>query len=132
MNKIDFYNKLADESIGTIDIDGTVLVGTNNNKWHVCKNSGGYVSYVCERGGPSNPNRNGAFDDEYYTSIFNNSTECCGVKESIEYDRVCSNCLRKIEDEYDLRRMVIAVPDDPEPDATKGLVERFVERLSES
>lgn len=130
MNKIDFYDELLNESAGTIDIQGTVLVNSNNNKWHVCKSSDGYVSHVCGMGAPGDPNRTGPFSNGYYESAFKRSTELAGVKESIEYDRVCSNCLRLMGEEYDLERMIIAVPSDPEPDAMKELIERFVEKLS--
>jgi len=132
MSDADFYESLASAPVDTIDISGRVLVNKTNNQWHVCQKNASHVGRLCGSGAPPNPNDTSGYTDDYYEQRFNRACDVVSVKESLEFDNICSNCQRAMENEYDLNRMIIAVPADPEPDETKGLVERFVRRLSES
>jgi len=130
MSDVDFYESLSSSPKDTIDLSGRVLVNKTNNQWHVCQKKSNHVGRLCGAGAPPNPvNSSGIYDSDHYERLFNNSCEVVGVNESLEFDNICSNCQREMENEYDLNRMIIAVPADPEPDETKGLIERFVRRL---
>lgn len=130
MSKVDFYDDLSDEPSGTIAIRGNVLMSKNKNKWHLCKQGDRKPIHACGNGSPTDPNPGDPYlDDDYYEVRFNKSADVVGVREALEKDRHCSFCKRIIKDEFDLERVVVAVPSDPEPDATRGLVERFVRKL---
>lgn len=130
MNQIEFYDRLSDKPPETMEIKGKVLMNKNSSKWHVCKKKAASIGHACGSGIPINPNNTSSFHTKgSHISHFEKETSVVGVKESLEYDRMCKNCMRIIQDEFDLERMIIAVPADPSPDATKGLIERFVRKL---
>jgi len=132
MNKIDFYDTLDGEVPQTIDVNGVVLAWENKGKWHVCKKADTSVSYVCgSGGGPTNPHRTGYTSDDYYKEQFKRNAKTVSVKQFLELGTICKNCQRIVENEYNLVRVISAVPTDETPSVWKELSERFIRRASE-
>lgn len=126
MDKFNFYDDLASQSPETIEVDGHVLMNKNKHKWHLCKSSAGprsKVRHACGSSGPSDPNRS-----RYAHGSFQRNAEVATPEESVEYDRVCTNCLRVIEKEFPVERLVIAVSHE---DSIDLAVEKFAERRNE-
>lgn len=131
MNKLEFYEALSGAPPETTDINGTVMMNKNKSKWHLCEKGGSRPTHACGSGGPMNPNTSSSFSSaDYYESQFKKNADLVTPREALEKERMCKNCKRLVKDEYDLERIILAVPEEVEPDATKGEIERFIRKLS--
>jgi hypothetical protein len=116
MTSIDFYEDLSDSSNGTISLDGGVLIHNNNGTWHVCQKKMSSVTHACENGRPPNPNGSTLYSDDYKETQFKKSCEVMEPEGALEKRRICSFCERILEDEFDLKRIIVATTFDESHD----------------
>lgn len=127
MDQTNLYQAISDSPPETNIINGRILLANNKNKWHLCASSATSVEHACGQGAPYNPDSDRTImSDEYVKSQFQKNTEVSTPKQALEKGRICSNCLRIMEREFDLTRMVIAVGDDRAEN-----IERFTDKLEE-
>lgn len=127
MDQIDLYDRLAGSLQDTIIVDGHVLMYKNGSKWHLClnKRNGGFGN-ACGQGGPENPHRTLGHNEDFYKDIFIKSTEVMEPREALEQDRICTNCRRVMEREFDFDRVIVAVSGDISDD-----IGHFAEKVEE-
>lgn len=131
MTQVDFYNDLSEANPETMELHGMVLMHKNNSKWHLCKKRASSIGHACGSGAPTDPNSSFYADvQENYNEVrFEKATEVETPKEALEHNRMCHQCQRILQREFDLERLIVAVSEDTPIDVA---VERFVNRREES
>lgn len=107
-DSMQMWNELNSSQIGTIEVDGFFLSYKSKGKYHVCKRDDRYgVRFFCMSFGPDNPNRR---DTSAKRMIENGSVDT--PEEYLQHQHICQRCQQMVEREYELRRMLVALPEE--------------------
>lgn len=113
-DELEFYRELHESPGRLVDIDGKVLTLQRNGPTHVNMTEGGHVRLMCGINGATDP-FSGDVVRDWQKRAIRSSCEIVSIEEFVAGDRVCRNCLPKIESEYDIERKVMAVPTTSNP-----------------